>query len=264
MPIWGVAGDSHAALVGHRALRPGAVKASFGTGTSVMAPVDVPTRAKELSATIAWSRMAESELEMIYAVEGNIYATGSALEWTAALLGLGGDVSRVESLARSCATSGGVSFVPALSGLGAPYWDAGARGLITGLTRGAGPAEVSRATFEAVAHQVTDVLDCMRGLGLDLETVHADGGAIRGDLLASLVADISGIPIVRCDEHEVAALGAALLAGVGAGVWKSLESTTALERPTTRFEPRLAEPARRDARRQWAEAIRRTVTVGLG
>ncbi len=131
---------------------------------------------------------------MIYAIEGNIYATGAALEWTAALLGLGGDVGRVDALARSCATSGGVCFVPALSGLGAPYWDPGARGLISGLTRAAGPAEVSRATFEAVAHQVADVLDWISGLGLDLDTVHADGGAIRSDLLASLVADISGTP----------------------------------------------------------------------
>jgi glycerol kinase len=196
----------------------------------------------------------------VYAIEGNIYATGSALEWTAALLGLDSDNGRLEHLARSCETSGGVCFVPAMSGLGAPYWDPAARGLISGLTRGAGAAELSRATFEAVAHQVADVLDSMRQSGLAIEQLDVDGGAIRSDLLATLVADTCGIPIVRCDEPNVAALGAALLAGVGAGLWADLESTAGLGYPTTRFEPRSSAAQRLEDRSRWAGAVRRTAS----
>jgi glycerol kinase len=221
-PVWGVAGDSHAALVGHRALRPGSAKASFGTGTSVMAPIESAHRTAALSTTVAWSQQTRGHAEVVYAIEGNIYATGSALEWTATLLGLDRHFDRLEQLARSCETSGGVCFVPALSGLGAPYWDPGARGLITGLTRGAGAAEQSRATFEAVAHQVADVLDSMQQLGLSIEQLDVDGGAIRSDLLATLVADMCGLPIVRSDEPNLAAVGAAFLAGVGAGLWADL------------------------------------------
>jgi glycerol kinase len=260
VPVWGVAGDSHAALVGHRALRPGTAKASFGTGTSVMATIESADRTAALSTTIAWSQQADIKVEMVYAIEGNIYSTGSALEWTATLLGLDCDVDRLEQLARSCETAGGVCFVPALSGLGAPHWDPAARGLITGLTRGTGAAELSRATFEAVAHQVADVLDSMRQSGRVVEQLRVDGGAIRGDLLATLVADTCGIPIVRCDEPNVAALGAALLAGVGAGLWPDLESTAALGYPTTLFEPRLSATQRLEDRSWWAEAVRRTAS----
>jgi glycerol kinase len=259
VPVWGVAGDSHAALVGHRALRPGAAKASFGTGTSVMAPIETAVRSAALSTTIAWSRQADMQAEVVYAIEGNIYATGSALEWTATLLGLDCDIARLEQLARSCETSGGVCFVPALSGLGAPYWDPAARGLITGLTRAAGPAQLSRAAFEAVAHQVADVVDSMRQFGLAIEQLHVDGGAIRSDLLATLVADTCALPIVRCDEPNIAAVGAALLAGVGAGLWPDLESTAALGCPTTRVEPRCPETERLEDRSRWAAAVRRTV-----
>jgi len=153
-----------------------------------------------------------------------------------------------------------VCFVPALSGLGAPYWRPTARGLITGLTRGTGPAELSRATFEAIANQVADVLDEMNQLGLHINQLHVDGGAIRSDLLASLVADIAAVPILRCDEPNVAALGAALLAGVGAGLWCDLESTASLRLPTTLFDPQLSANQRLQGRSRWAQAIRRTLS----
>jgi glycerol kinase len=263
VPIGGVAGDSHAALVGHRALVPGVVKATFGTGTSVMAPVESLSRAPQLSSTIAWSQRGMAGDETTYALEGNIYATGAALEWTAALLGLAGDVGALGELARSCASSSGVCFVPALSGLGAPYWEASARGLMSGLTHGAGPPEVSRAAFEAVAHQVVDVLDCLHGaLGSSFGQICADGGAIRSDLLASIVADISGVAVLRNDEREVAALGAALLAGVSAGMWPDLQSTEKLPLGCTTFEPRISGVERRHLRQQWADAMHRTVMTG--
>jgi glycerol kinase len=265
VPIGGVAGDSHAALVGHRALAPGAVKATFGTGTSVMAPVPSDLRSAELSSTIAWSRHGSPDDEITYAIEGNIYATGSALEWTADLLGFAGDVGVLDATARTCETSAGVCFVPAFSGLGAPHWEPGARGLISGLTRAAGPPEVSRAAFEAVAHQVADVLDRVEHvLGTPIAQVHADGGAIRSDLLAELVAGLSGIPVLRCDEPEVAAVGAALLAGVHAGIWPDLASTSDHPWRTTRFEPGLAADDRDRQRSQWAEAVRRAVAPGQG
>jgi glycerol kinase len=259
LPIHSVAGDSHAALVGHRALAPGAVKATFGTGASVMAPVASLTRAQQLSSTIAWSQRGQAD-ETSYAIEGNVYAAGAALEWVATLLGFDGDVGALDKLAVGCETSGGVYFVPALTGLGAPYWKPDARGLISGLTRAAGPPEVSRATFEAVAHQVVDVLECVQqSLGSPIGQVHADGGAIRSDLLATLVADLSGIPVLRSDEPEVAAVGAALLAGVGAGIWPDLQSTVTLPSSTTRFEPRLLSADRQRQRSQWADAVRHTL-----
>jgi glycerol kinase len=265
LPLDGVAGDSHAALVGHHVLAPGAVKATFGTGTSVMAPVPALTRSSRLSSTIAWSRRGDDGDQPTYALEGNVYATGAALEWTAALLGLGDDVGALDKLAGSCPSSAGVSFVPALSGLGAPHWAPHARGLISGLTRAAGPPEVARAAFEAVAHQLVDVLECMEtALGVQVAAVHVDGGAIRSDLLAALVADLSGTHVIRNDGQDVAALGAALLAGVGAGVWSDLQATTELPTPTTPFQPRLQDAARREQRDVWRETIRRAVVPGTG
>ncbi len=262
IPIWAVAGDSHAALVGHRALAPGTVKATFGTGSSIMAPVDVLPHTTSLSSTIAWSRQAVGGNEVVYAIEGNVYATGSALEWVASLLGFGGDVGRLNTIAAACDTSGGVCFVPALSGLGAPYWDSSARGLITGLTRAAGPPELARAAFEAVAHQVTDVLDAVQQvLDSRIEQLHVDGGAMRSELLAQLLADLAAVRVVRSDEPEVAALGAAFLAGSGAGLWPDLESTASLPVRTTRFEPALPDTERRAHRSRWADAVRRTLTA---
>jgi glycerol kinase len=256
-------GDSHAALVGHGAFSPGSVKASFGTGTSVMAPVERVLRSEGLSSTIAWSAAGSSvgERLVVSAVEGNIYATGAALEWVALLLGLDGDVGRLDALARTCDNAGGVSFVPAFAGLGAPHWDPEARGTITGLTRHSGPAEMARAAFEAVGHQVTDVVEEVeRALGRRVGALHVDGGAMRSDLLAGIVADLAGVPLLRSEEPELAAVGAARLAGLAAGVWAGIDALRALPSPVVHIDPTMSDRARDHARSTWRSAVDRTRT----
>lgn len=269
VPICAVAGDSHAALVGHGALRPGTVKATFGTGTSVMAAVPQRSRAGSLVSTVAWSwQRPDGGVEVMPAVEGNIYATGAALEWTAAVLGLGDDVGAMVSLAGSCESSAGVTFVPAFSGLGAPHWAPAAQGTIGGLTRGSGRAEVARAAVEAVGHQVADVLDELRALGgsgvSPIASIHADGGALRSDLVVQTVADLTGVAVVRADGSEIAALGVALLAGLGAGVWSTPDELAAVPRPTTRTEPAIEPGLRSAARERWRDAVRRAIGGNSG
>ena len=255
--IGAVLGDSHAALVGHGAFDAGSVKASFGTGSSVLAPTAGLVSSRSLSSTVAWSRRCEDDREVRYAIEGNIYATGAALEWTARLLGLGTEVADLERLATTCADAGGVVLVPAFAGLGAPHWDAHARGLISGLTLGASRAELARAAFECVAHQVADVIDAVtETLGADQRlAVHADGGAARSDLVARMVADLADVELLRGEEAEVAAVGAAHFAGLTAGLWTSLDELGDLPRRTTRVAPTLTDRDRREARSRWAYAI---------
>ena len=262
--IGSILGDSHAALVGHSAFHPGRVKASFGTGTSVLAPTGGVATCDGLSSTVAWSRQEGDECEVCYAIEGNIYATGAALEWTAGLLGLGRDVGELEKLAASCPDSRGIVFVPAFAGLGAPHWDAHARGLVTGITLGAGRAELARATFESVAHQVADVVGrAVATLGADHRLkVHADGGAIRSDLLSQLVADLCDVELLCSDETQTAAVGAAHFAGLTAGMWPTLGDLVQLPRHVTRVTPRMSDSERRAARQQWVDAIGQASSSG--
>jgi len=253
-------GDSHAALVGHGALEPGSVKASFGTGTSVMAPIASDGRAPAgLATSVGWSADVDGGRRVVDAAEGNIYATGAALEWTATLLGV--DVAELEPLARSCTDTGGVQLVPAFSGLAAPHWQPDARGVLVGLTRASGRAEVARAAFEAVAHQVADVIDALMPSAGPPRTVFVDGGAMRSDLLATAVADLTGLTIRRADTPEMAALGAALLAGVSAAWW-TMQDLDRLVRPGRVFEPTLDDHSRAARRADWREAISQAVSSG--
>ncbi|MET0909823.1 MAG: FGGY family carbohydrate kinase [Ilumatobacteraceae bacterium] len=255
--IGAVLGDSHAALVGHGAFETGSIKASFGTGTSVMAPSADVVASGALSSTVAWSRERDGISDVHYAIEGNIFATGAALEWTAKLLGLGTDVADLEELARTRDDAGGVVLVPAFAGLGAPHWDAHARGLIVGLTADASRAELARSSFECVAHQVAEVLDAARevlGTAQRL-TVHADGGATRSNLVTALVADLADVELLRSDDAEIAAIGAAHFAGLTAGLWAGLDELRDLPRHTTRIVPTMADADRSEARSRWAHAV---------
>ncbi len=229
-PVGGVAGDSHAAFVGQRITDPSIVKATFGTGTSLLAGVDRPTRVDGLSATVAWSRTTPTGPQVTYGLEGNIVATGSGLEWMATLLGLGVDVAALDALARTVDGTAGACFVPALAGLGAPYWDPAARGVLTGLTRATTPAHVARAAFDAVGHQVADVLERLPP-SITPARLRADGGAMRSDLLAQTVADLTGLAVERTADPQLAALGAAFLAGMTAGVWSGPDEIAALGAP---------------------------------
>ncbi|MDR3373107.1 MAG: FGGY family carbohydrate kinase [Ancalomicrobiaceae bacterium] len=215
IPIHAMMGDSHAALYGHGVRAPGAVKATYGTGSSLMTltPTRVASR-HGLSGTIAWSRGARTA----YALEGNITVSAQAASFMAKLIGLKG-APELSDLARTVSTSNGVAFVPALAGLGAPHWDDYATGLVTGMTLSTTPAHVARATFEAIALQIYDVFTAMeQDIGAPLEALLADGGASANPFLMQLQADILAKPVNRSDVAELSAIGVAAMAASALGL----------------------------------------------
>ncbi len=260
--VAGVAGDQQASLFGHRCLSPGSVKNTYGTGCFLLmnTGTQIPASQSGLLATIAWQRDGRAT----YALEGSIFIAGAAVQWLRDQMGLILHASETESAARSVPDTGGVYFVPAFVGLGAPYWDAYARGVITGITRGATRNHVIRAALEAMAFQTRDVLDCMaRDCGLSPEVLRVDGGAAVNDFLCQFQADILGTPVQRASEMECTALGAALLAGLATGFW---EDEKDLERQLTslgsragkarRFEPQLEPGRREELYAGWQRAVR--------
>lgn len=252
-PVAAVLADSHAALYAHGAFAPGAGKATFGTGSSVMAPVADPADGDDgVARTLAWLTD-----EPTWALEGNIIATGAALDWMGRTLGLAGG-AELEALAEGVTTTEGVHFVPAFAGLGAPHWDRGASGLILGVTQGTTRGQLALSAFEAVAHQVSDVMDAMdQASGQPLEILHADGGASASPLAMQLQADLSGRPVRASAVAEMSALGAAHMAGTSCGFWAGEDELAALPRPSTDFEPRLPEGERQARRVQWHAAVAR-------
>jgi glycerol kinase len=191
-----------------------------------------------------------------YALEGNISVTGAAVQWLGQLLGLPNPAEDVAQLAAQTDDSEGIYFVPAFVGLGAPYWNQAARGLITGLTRGSGPSQLARATVNSIAYQVRDVFEAMQAeAGTVLEFLLADGGASRNDHLMQFQADILGVPVLRSTSTDVSALGAIYLAGLVMGVWSSLEEISTLPRRHDRFEPQLEADRRTVLVSGWQQAI---------
>lgn len=257
VPIASLIGDSHAALFGHAGFDPGTVKATYGTGSSLMTVTPVPVRsAGGLSTTIAWARAGS----VTYALEGNIAVTGAALQWLGELLGLRDPAGDVASLAATAEDAGGVYLVPAFAGLGAPHWDDAARGLICGLTRGSTARHLARAALEGIAYQVRDVFDAMqREAGGPLVSLLADGGATRSDALMQLQADILGRPVLRSTSPDVAALGAAFLAGLAVGQWTSEQELAGLPHQRDQFEPCLPQAAREAGYAGWRGAIARAM-----
>lgn len=255
IPVASLIGDSHASLYGLGGFKPGSIKTTYGTGSSLMTPTSQPVISENgLSTTIAWARE-----KATYALEGNIYATGAAVEWLGQLLGLPEPGPGVEKLARSVEDAGGVYFVPALVGLGAPHWKESARGLITGLTRGVTPGHLARATLEAIAYQVRDVFDVMQAeSGTPLQTLLADGGGSRNDLLVQFQADIIHCPVLRSTSSDVSPLGAAYLAGLAVGLWVDEAEIERLVPPRDRFEPSMSADQREALYAGWQRAIART------
>jgi glycerol kinase len=254
VPIASAIGDSHAALFGHAALSPGQVKATYGTGSSLMTVVPATVRSRHgLSTTIAWSLGGR----VTYALEGNVTVTGSAVEWVSQLVGLG-SAGAAGDLARSVDDAGGVYFVPALAGLGAPYWDAGARGLVCGLSRGTTAAHLARASVESIAYQIRDVFEAMCEDAGAPSALLADGGAAENRALMQFQADILGVPVIRSDAIDVSALGAAWLAGLAVGLWRDAGALSQLPRAATRFEPVMDANRRARLYSGWLDAVDRT------
>ncbi len=223
--LGGIAGDQQAALYGQACFTPGMAKNTYGTGCFMLmnAGDAPPVSANRLLSTVAWDDGARK-----YALEGSVFVAGAVVQWLRDKLGFFRHADEVEALARSVPDSDGVFLVPAFTGLGAPHWDAQARGILIGLTRGSDRAHIARAALEAIAFQSADVLAAMhRDAGRDLLELRVDGGATANDLLMQFQADLLGVPVVRPRIRETTALGAAYLAGLAAGFWASREEVAA-------------------------------------
>jgi glycerol kinase len=204
---------------------------------------------------VAWTRNGVTE----YALEGSVFIGGAVVQWLRDGLGIIRSSSDVEALALSVADNGGVYLVPAFAGLGAPHWDQYARGSIVGLTRGATAAHIARAALESIAFQSADLLDAMQAdAGTRLDELRVDGGAARNDLLMQFQADMIGAPVVRPKITETTALGAAYLAGLAVGFWKSQDDITNQWRTDRRFEPSMKETRARELRARWTQALERS------
>jgi glycerol kinase len=256
LPIAGIAGDQQAALFGQACFDDGESKCTYGTGSFILVNTGTsPVRSDAgLLTTVAW----DIGDGLVYALEGAIFVTGAAVQWLRDGLGIISSAAETEAVARSVPDSGGVVFVPALTGLGAPHWDPDARGTITGITRGTTRAHLVRATLEAIAFEVRDVVDVMvSDAGLRLPELSVDGGAAANDLLCQLQATALQVPVRRPQVAETTALGAAFLAGLATGVWASPDELRATWRLDKRFEP-----GKRDdtSYARWQTAIARTRT----
>lgn len=254
IPIASLIGDSHAALFGQCGFLPGSIKATYGTGSSLMTPIpELRISERGLSSTVAWGLN-----EITYALEGNISVTGSAVQWFGQFLGAEEPAKTVAALAQEVSDTAGVYVVPAFVGLGAPHWDEGARGMICGMTRGTNRTHVARAVIESIAYQVRDVFDAMQeDAGVTLRSLLADGGATRNDQLMQFQADILNCAVLRNSSPEVSPLGAGFLAGLATGFWSNLEEIAALPRQFERFEPQMPQSQRDQLYRGWQASVER-------
>jgi len=257
VPIAGIAGDQQAALFGQTCFDAGDVKCTFGTGSFILLntgtkPVDSKAR---LLTTIAWKLR---DQKIVYALEGGAFICGAAVQWLRDGLQFFQHSSEVEKLAASVPSSEGVEFVPALTGLGAPHWNAEARGVICGLTRGSTKAHVARATLEAMALQNVDILTAMqKDLGKKLKSIKVDGGASANNLLMQLQADYSATQVVRPQIVESTAIGAAYLAGLGVGFWKNTDEIKKIWKIDQDFKVEMAQKDRTLRLNRWAAALKR-------
>ncbi|MCL2724740.1 MAG: glycerol kinase GlpK [Polyangiaceae bacterium] len=256
IPIAGIAGDQHAALFGQACFAEGDAKCTYGTGAFALMNIGkTPSLAKSgLVTTVAWQIHGETT----YALEGSAFIAGAAVQWLRDGLGIIRSAAEIESLAQSVPSSDGVAFVPALAGLGAPYWDQDARGTITGITRGTTAAHLARATLEGIAFEVWDLLDAMTSDGTRvINMLKVDGGAAKNDLLAQFQADIANVEVVRPVEIESTGRGAAMLAGVGLGLIDLGAAAKMIELDKT-FRPQMPSTSRAAHLARWRDAIHRT------
>jgi glycerol kinase len=256
VPIAGIAGDQQAALFGQACHAPGLAKNTYGTGCFLLmntGPKAVASR-NNLLTTVAWNRNGVTE----YALEGSVFIGGAVVQWLRDGLKIIRQASEVEALARTVPDNGGVYFAPAFAGLGAPHWDAYARGTIVGLTRGATGGHIARAALESIAYQSADLLSAMeKDAGLALPELRVDGGATASNLLMQFQADLLGVPVVRPRVHETTALGAAYLAGLAVGYWKDPGDVKANWQVDRTFEPSMARAQAAEMRSRWEKAVER-------
>ena len=258
VPIAGIAGDQQSALFGQAGFERGAAKCTFGTGSFILMNTGHDRMHSEagLLSTVAWQLPGQQT--PVYALEGGAFICGAAVQWLRDELGIIKRAPDIEKLASQVPDAGGVEFVPALTGLGAPHWDPDARGVISGLTRGAGAAHLARATLEAMALQNVDILRAMeRDLGRRMSDLKVDGGAAANNLLMQLQADYLGRAIIRPKVIETTVAGACFLAGLGVGIWKDTEALTKVWQAETHFSSRMGSGPRRRRLDVWRAAVNR-------
>ncbi len=257
IPIRGVAGDQQAALFGQLCDQPGLVKCTYGTGCFMLLftggePVSSKNR---LLTTVAW-KLGDEPLQ--YAIEGSVFVGGAAVQWLRDGLKIIKTAPEVNDLAAQVTDSGGVFLVPAFTGLGAPYWDATARGALLGITRGTTSAHIARATLEGIAYQVTDLLSAMeKDSGRKISTLRVDGGACASNLLMQMQADSLGVKVERPHNIETTALGAAMLAGLGVGLWKDSKELAEIRQAERVFRASTTAKDRRAHLKRWRKAVKR-------
>lgn len=255
IPISGDAGDQQAALFGQVAFNVGEIKATYGTGSFILMNIgNNPIRSENLLTTIAWGL---EKNKVTYALEGSIFITGAAVQWFRDGLRAIDVSDEIEPLASSVEDNGGVYFVPAFVGLGAPYWDPYARGLIIGITRGTTKAHIARAILESIAYQTRDVIEVMqKESGISINSLKVDGGAAKDNLLMQFQADILGIKVIRPKVMETTSMGVAMLAGLGVGLWNSLEELRSIWKVDKEFIPSMSEEKRRALYSGWKKAVK--------
>ena len=255
--IAGIAGDQQAALFGQRCTTPGLTKNTYGTGCFLLQSTGnrAVASTNRLLTTVAW-QIGDSTN---YALEGSVFVGGAVVQWLRDGLGIIRKSSEVEALAGSVADNGGVYFVPAFVGLGAPHWDSYARGAIIGLTRGSNAGHIARAALESIVYQVADLMDAVQtDTSTPLLELRVDGGASANDSLMQFQADVLGVPVARPAMTETTALGAAFLAGLAAGFWKEMQAISNLPQDERKFEPRMPRSQVNELRQRWNEAVSRT------
>ena len=259
VPIAGIAGDQQAALFGQMCTEPGSIKNTYGTGCFMLMNSGTrPIRSSNnLLTTVAW-KIGD---QINYALEGSIFVAGSVVQWLRDSLGIIKSSSEVEALATSVSDNAGVYYVPALTGLGAPYWDQYAKGTITGLTRGATAAHIARAALEGIAFQTMDIANAMKkDAGVDLKELKVDGGASRNNFLMQFQSDVLVVDVIRPKVTETTALGAAYLAGLAVGYWDSLDAVKQQWQVDAKFSPSISQDQRTRLTDGWADAVGRTLS----
>jgi glycerol kinase len=256
VPVAGIAGDQQAALFGQACHAPGDAKNTYGTGSFVLlnAGGDLPDPQEGLLTTVAWG----IDDRVAYALEAAVFVTGAAVQWLRDGLGVIGEAAETEALAAGLDTNDGVYFVPALTGLGSPWWDPYARGTIVGLTRGSGRAHLARAALESIAYQTVDAVRAQeKAAGKGLVALRADGGAVGNAWLMQFQADMLGVPVIVPEISETTALGAAYLAGIGTGIWTQ-EGVRDMWRERATYEPQMSADERESLHARWLEAVSRS------
>lgn len=256
VPIAGVAGDQQAAMVGHGCVGPGTSKNTYGTGCFIL--LHTGGRLVRSRHGLITTLTPDARGRPAYALEGSVFIAGAAIQWLRDGLGIVARAADTERLARSLRSNDGVYLVPAFVGLGAPHWDAQARGVLCGLTRGTTRAHLARAALEAIAHQTCDVVDALEAdARVRPKALRVDGGAVANDFLMQFQADVLGVPVVRPRNIETTSLGAAFLAGLAAGVWGSIAEAARRVGVDRTFRPRMDARERRRLRAEWARAVAR-------